>query len=86
MIFPFNSVSQQATFKLGLSYLPLAEAGISSLQLWIDSLPVSVLRSILEKVLPLLDDFLRAGASTEGALFPLFFMRAWIEGNSPPLM
>ncbi|PIK41531.1 putative DNA-dependent protein kinase catalytic subunit [Apostichopus japonicus] len=57
----------QATFKLGLSYLPLAEAGISSLQMWTNNLPIDTLTKPLKKVLPLLDGYLRARSSEDAA-------------------
>ena len=48
------------TFRLGLSYLPLAEAGLAALEGWMQHLPPDSLRPFLQEVLPLLDGYLRA--------------------------
>ncbi|XP_072167838.1 DNA-dependent protein kinase catalytic subunit-like [Diadema setosum] len=54
-------------FKLGLSYHPLAEAGLSAIQTWMQFIPADVLSSHYPAILPLLDGYLRAGnGSGEG--------------------
>ena len=47
------------TFKLGLSYLPLAEAGLTALQTWSSQLPPSVVNPHFRGILPSLDDYLK---------------------------
>ncbi|EDO42728.1 predicted protein [Nematostella vectensis] len=48
------------TFKLGLSYLPLAQAGLAALEEWNASLPGDVLRPHLRNILPYLDGYLKS--------------------------
>ena len=52
------------TFKLGLSYLPLASAGLDALEAWTAQLSPSLLHPRLKCVLPYLDDYLRTSGST----------------------
>ena len=52
-------VSIQTTFKLGLSYLPLARAGLVALQAWSSQLPASVVNPHFRRILPALDDYLK---------------------------
>ena len=47
------------TFKLGLSYLPLAKAGLAALQVWGSQLPPSVVNPHFRAILPALDDYLK---------------------------
>ena len=49
----------QTTFKLGLSYLPLATAGLAALQAWSCQLPSSVVGPHFRSILPALDDYLK---------------------------
>ena len=49
----------QSTFKLGLSYLPLAHAGLDALEAWNKQLPPALLHKHFSDVLPYLDDYLR---------------------------
>ena len=49
----------QTTFKLGLSYLPLARAGLVALQAWSSQLPSSVVDPHFCGILPALDDYLK---------------------------
>ncbi|XP_071796803.1 DNA-dependent protein kinase catalytic subunit-like [Asterias amurensis] len=50
----------QMTFRLGLSYLPLVEAGLAALEGWMQHLPLDSLRPYLQEILPLLDGYLNA--------------------------
>ena len=57
----------QTTFKLGLSYLPLATAGLAALQAWSCQLPSSVVGPHFRSILPALDDYLKTrGMEGEG--------------------
>lgn len=56
----------QITFKLGLSYLPLAQAGLAALQAWSSQLPASVVNPHFRGILPALDDYLKT-KGIEGA-------------------
>ncbi|XP_067044034.1 DNA-dependent protein kinase catalytic subunit-like isoform X2 [Acropora muricata] len=58
------------TFKLGLSYTPLAQAGLDALQKWSASLPTELLNPHLSEVLPCLDCYLKSSADSneEGQL------------------
>jgi len=47
------------TFKLGLSYLPLAHAGLDALEAWNKKLPPALLHKHFQRILPYLDDYLR---------------------------
>ena len=49
------------TFKLGLSYLPLAKAGLAALQAWSSQLPPPVVNPHFRCILPALDDYLKTG-------------------------
>ncbi len=55
----------QATFKLGLSYLPLASMGLSALEKWVEQLNPSLLHPPLKAVLPYLDEYLKTNANSE---------------------
>lgn len=57
----------QTTFKLGLSYLPLANAGLDALESWSAQLSPSVVGPHLRHILPSLDDYLKT-SSTGGEL------------------
>ncbi|XP_072042849.1 DNA-dependent protein kinase catalytic subunit-like [Amphiura filiformis] len=50
----------QTTFKIGVSYLPLAESGLTALNSWLHHLPMDTMRPHFNIILPLLDDYLRA--------------------------
>eukprot|EP00058_Branchiostoma_floridae_P019566 XP_002605056.1 hypothetical protein BRAFLDRAFT_85202 [Branchiostoma floridae] len=52
----------QTTFRLGLSYLPLAHAGLDALERWLMNLPRSALEPHFPLILPYLDSYLRTGA------------------------
>lgn len=54
--------SCQLTFKLGLSFTPLAQAGLDALERWTASLPPHVLKPHLPEILPCLDGFLKTSA------------------------
>lgn len=54
----------QLTFKLGLSYTPLAQAGLDALQKWSASLPAELLNPHLSEVLPCLDCYLKSSADS----------------------
>lgn len=56
----------QTTFKLGLSYLPLAHSGLDALEAWSEQLPPELLRPHLKAVLPYLDDYLRVMGTSSG--------------------
>lgn len=49
----------QTTFKLGLSYLPLANAGLDALESWTAQLPAELLKPHFKHILPFLDDYLK---------------------------
>ncbi|XP_064405997.1 DNA-dependent protein kinase catalytic subunit-like isoform X2 [Halichondria panicea] len=54
----------QTTFKLGLSYLPLASTGLSALEKWAGQLSPSLLHPPLRAVLPYLDEYLKTNANS----------------------
>ncbi len=47
------------TFRMGLSYLPLAIAGLDALEGWASQLPPSLLHPHFKHILPYLDDYLK---------------------------
>lgn len=49
----------QTTFTIGLSYLPLANIGLSALEYWCKHLPASVLEPYYSEFLPCLDAYLK---------------------------
>ena len=49
----------QTTFKLGLSFLPLANAGLDALEAWNAELPAELLKPHFRHILPYLDDYLK---------------------------
>lgn len=50
----------QLTLKLGLSYPPLAEAGIDALESWNVTIPHDVLRPYFKDILPCFDGYLKS--------------------------
>lgn len=54
------------TFKLGLSYLPLANAGLDALELWSSELSPKILHPHFKHILPYLDDYLRTFSNAAG--------------------
>ena len=56
---PLLSLSFQSTFKLGLSFLPLANAGLKALEAWNAELPAELLKPHFRHILPYLDDYLK---------------------------
>ncbi|XP_068717854.1 DNA-dependent protein kinase catalytic subunit-like isoform X1 [Montipora capricornis] len=62
--------AMKLTFKLGLSYTPLAQAGLDALQKWSASLPAEMLNPCLSEVLPCLDGYLKSSTdkNEEGQL------------------
>ena len=60
------TLTLQTTFKLGLSYLPLANAGLSALELWSSQLPVKLLHPQLKHILPSLDEYLKTLGTSNG--------------------
>ena len=62
------------TFRLGLSYLPLVEAGLAALEGWMQHLPLDSLRPYLQEILPLLDGYLNATV-IQGIYWPLVYNR-----------
>ncbi|XP_078691376.1 DNA-dependent protein kinase catalytic subunit-like isoform X2 [Branchiostoma floridae x Branchiostoma belcheri] len=54
----------QTTFRLGLSYLPLAHAGLDALERWLLNLPRSALEPHFPHILPYLDSYLQTAADT----------------------
>ena len=60
-------VCMQMTFKLGLSYLPLANAGLDALEVWSSELPPDILHPHFKHILPYLDDYLRTLSNVAGA-------------------
>ena len=53
-----HCISQQ-TFKIGLSYPPLAQAGLDSLESWNTHLPSDVLTPYFKNILPCFDGYLK---------------------------
>ena len=49
-------------FKLGLSFLPLAETALDALDAWTAELPPDVLHPYLQDVLPYLDGYLKTAS------------------------
>lgn len=54
----------QLTFKLGLSYTPLAQAGLDALQCWSTALPAHKLKPYMADILPCLDGYLKTSAQS----------------------
>ena len=54
----------QVTLKLGLSYLPLANAGLDALEAWTSQLPPGLLQPYLQQILPNMDAYLRTQGTT----------------------
>lgn len=54
----------QLTFKLGLSYTPLAQAGLDALQYWSTALPADKLKPYMADILPCLDGYLKTSAES----------------------
>ena len=63
-----NSVLQ-LTFRMGRSYLPLAEQGLDALELWRDTLPESVLKPYYPQILPYLDAYLKTSTDISNFTF-----------------
>lgn len=61
------------TFKLGLSYLPLANAGLDALELWSSELPPKLLQPHFKHILPYLDDYLRTLRNVAGICIATIF-------------
>ena len=59
LFIPLLSLSLQSTFKLGLSFLPLANAGLDALEAWNAELPAELLKPHFRHILPYLDDYLK---------------------------
>ena len=59
----------QLTFRLGRSYLPLAEQGLDALELWRDTLPESVLKPYYPEILPYLDAYLKTSTDISNFTF-----------------
>ncbi|XP_033121520.1 DNA-dependent protein kinase catalytic subunit-like [Anneissia japonica] len=57
--------AMKITFQLGLSYLRIAEAGLSALTTWTSNIPQDKLKPMYNEVLPLFDDYLRATSLKE---------------------
>lgn len=49
-------------FKLGLGFLPLAEAALDALDTWTEELPSEILHPYLREVLPQLDGYLKTAS------------------------
>ena len=68
-----NGVFLQMTFKLGLCCLPLAHAGLDTLEAWNRQLPAALLHKHFAGILPHLEHYLRmlsyeqSGGSTEAS-------------------
>lgn len=56
-LYPF-----QQTFKLGLSYPPLAQVGLETLEYWISCIPGHVLVPYFKDILPCFDGYLKTAA------------------------
>ncbi|XP_077979786.1 DNA-dependent protein kinase catalytic subunit-like [Glandiceps talaboti] len=52
----------QMTFKIGLSYLPLAHAGLEAIEVWAFKLPRHAFQPYYKELLPWLDDYLKTAA------------------------
>jgi hypothetical protein len=49
----------QTAFKIGVSYLPLALAGLEALDHWSEHLPPTVIQPYYKEILPCLDAYLK---------------------------
>ena len=54
---------------MGRSYLPLAEQGLDTLELWRDTLPESVLKPYYPQILPYLDAYLKTSTDISNFTF-----------------
>ena len=59
-------------FKLGLGFLPLAEAALDALDTWTAELPSEVLHPYLREVLPQLDGYLKTASELGNTLASAF--------------
>jgi hypothetical protein len=59
-------------FKLGLGFLPLAEAALDALDTWTAELPSEVLHPYLREVLPQLDGYLKTASELGNTLESAF--------------
>ena len=70
------------TFKLGLSYLPLANAGLDALELWSSELSPTLLHPHFKHILPYLDDYLRTLSYAAGiADVHMMYITMWTLGS-----
>ncbi|XP_075703736.1 DNA-dependent protein kinase catalytic subunit-like, partial [Rhinoderma darwinii] len=58
----------QTAFKLGLSFPPLAVAGLDALEHWSSRIPPDIMEPFYKDVLPCLDGYLTDTSSTDGSL------------------
>lgn len=56
-------IFSQLTFKLGLSYTPLAQAGLDALENWTMALPADELKPYLGEILQCLDSYLKTSGN-----------------------
>ncbi|KAG9478931.1 hypothetical protein GDO78_012545 [Eleutherodactylus coqui] len=63
--------SLQTAFKLGLSFPPLADAGLDALEYWSSRIPPGIMEPYYNDILPSLDGYLTDTSSTEEALSAL---------------
>ena len=72
------------TFKLGLSYLPLANAGLDALELWSSELSPKLLHPYFKHILPYLDDYLRTLSYAAGIAdvhIIMIYITMWTLGS-----
>nr|XP_018915697.1 PREDICTED: DNA-dependent protein kinase catalytic subunit-like [Bemisia tabaci] len=59
-ILPLISSFLKVAFRVGSSYLPLADLALTTLERWIDAFPPEKINPFLKEILPCLDSFLRS--------------------------
>lgn len=58
----------QQALKLGVGYLPLAQAVLDALEIWTQDLSVNQLKPLVIQIFPLFDDYLRLSTKTGSTL------------------
>lgn len=59
----------QQALKLGVGYLPLAQAVLDALEIWTQDLSVNQLKPLVIQIFPLFDDYLRLSTKTGSTLY-----------------
>ena len=58
----------QQALKLGIGFLPLAQAVLDALEIWTQDLSVNQLKPLVTQIFPLLDDYLHLSTKTGSTL------------------